>query len=147
MLLVASGGGHLAQLVALRPWWEGRRRTWVSFDTTDVTSRLAGERVRFAHHPTTRHIPNLLRNTLVALHVLLSERPDLIVSTGAGVALPFFVFGRLLGLPTVYIEVVDRVRSRTVTGRCCYRIANMFMVQWPEQQELYPHAVVVGVLG
>jgi len=147
VLLVTSSGGHLAQLIALRPWWEARRRTWVSFDTPDVSSRLVGEDVRYAHHPTTRNVPNLFRNGVLACQVLLSERPDLIVSTGAGVAIPFFVLGRLLGLPTVYIEVVDRVNSRTITGRFCYRLANMFMVQWPEQQQMYPRALVVGVLS
>ena len=36
MLLVCSSGGHLAQLVKLRPWWEQHDRTWVCFDTTDA---------------------------------------------------------------------------------------------------------------
>ncbi len=146
VLLVGSAGGHLAQLVALRSWWTARRRTWVTFDTADARSRLADEDMIVAHHPTTRHIPNLLRNTVLALRVVWGRRPDLIVSTGAGVALPFFLVGRLLGVPTAYIEVVDRIASRTVTGKMCYRLANRFVVQWPEQQRLYPGAAVIGPL-
>lgn len=145
-LLVGSAGGHLAQLLALRAWWEARDRTWVTFDTADATSRLVGEDVVIAHRPTTRNVPNLIRNGILALRVIWSRRPDVIVSTGAGVALPFFAVGRVLGVPTVYIEVVDRVASRTLTGKLCYRIANRFVVQWTEQERLYPGAAVVGPL-
>ncbi len=143
-LLVGSNGGHLSQLLALRPWWAGRRRTWVTFQTPDATSQLVGEQVRWAYHPTTRNIPNLLRNTALALRVLLRERPDVVVSTGAGVALPFFVFARVLGIPTVYLEVYDRVDSTTMTGRLCRPFTSRFLVQWQGQQPLYPGSQVVG---
>jgi UDP-N-acetylglucosamine:LPS N-acetylglucosamine transferase len=146
VMLVGSAGGHLAQLLALRPWWEARRRTWVTFDTVDASSRLAGEDIVYAHHPTTRNIANLLRNFVLAFRELTSRRPDLIVSTGAGVAIPFVLLARVLGLPSVYIEVVDRVNTRTMTGRICYRLVDTFLVQWTEQLRLYPHASVIGVL-
>lgn len=146
MLLVASSGGHLAQLLALRPWWAGRRRTWVTFDGTAATSQLAGERVLHAYHPTTRNLWNLLRNLWLAVRTVPTTRPDIVVSTGAAVAVPFFVVARLLGIPTVYIEVFDRIDSRTVTGRLCQPMSTLFLVQWPEQQRLYPGALVIGTL-
>ena len=59
------------------------------------------------------------------------------VSTGAGVALPFFVFARMRGIPTVYLEVYDRVDSRSLTGRLCRPFSTAFCVQWPEQKLLY----------
>ncbi len=105
VLLVGSSGGHLTQLWALRPWWEQGRRTWVTFDSPDATSLLADEETIWAHHPTTRNIANLLRNTWLAWRTLRRVRPDIVVSTGAGVALPFFAFARTFGIPTVYIEV------------------------------------------
>ena len=97
VLLVGSGGGHLGQLLTLRPWWERRERTWVTFDAEDTRSRLRGERVVHAYHPTTRNLPNLVRNTALALSVVPHLRPDLVVSTGAGVAVPFFVVARAWG--------------------------------------------------
>jgi UDP-N-acetylglucosamine:LPS N-acetylglucosamine transferase len=146
VMLVGSAGGHLAQLLALRPWWRERQRTWVTFDTVDASSRLAGEDIVYAYHPTTRNVLNLARNFVLAFRQLITKRPDLIVSTGAGVAVPFVVLARILGLPTVYIEVVDRVNTRTLTGRICYRLVDKFLVQWTEQLELYPNASVIGVL-
>lgn len=146
VLLVASNGGHLAQLLALRPWWTERERTWVTFDTADALSRLEGETVVRAHHPTTRNVKNLLRNTVVAWRTLRKVRPDVVVSTGAAVAVPFFLFARLRGVPTVFIEVFDRVESRTMTGRIVRPLTTRFLVQWEQQQEMYPGSIVVGRL-
>ena len=146
VLLVASTGGHLAQLVALRPWWQRHRRTWVTFDKADARSTLNGERIVNAYQPTTRNLRNLVRNTLLAVRVMPQERPDVVISTGAGVALPFFVMARLMRIPTVYLEVFDRVESRTLTGRLCRPLATAFCVQWPEQQTLYAGSERVGLL-
>jgi hypothetical protein len=68
------------------------------------------------------------------------------VTTGAAVALPYFVLGRLLGRRTVYIEVFDRIDSPTLSGRLCRPFTDLMLVQWPEQAELYNDAVVVGPL-
>jgi UDP-N-acetylglucosamine:LPS N-acetylglucosamine transferase len=78
--------------------------------------------------------------------VLRDFRPDVIVSSGAGVALPYFVLGRLRGRLTVYVEVYDRIDSRTLTGRLCRPVSTLFCVQWEEQQQLYPGSIVVGPL-
>lgn len=146
VLLVGSSGGHLAQLIALRPWWQGRERAWVTFRTPDAISQLHGEQVEWAYYPTTRNVPNLLRNFVVAMRVLRKHRPDLVVSTGAGLAIPFFLLAKVFGIATVYIEVYDRVTSRTVTGRACRPLSTGFCVQWPAQQKLYPGAHVIGRL-
>lgn len=144
--LVGSSGGHLAQLLALRPFWERRDRFWVTFDTEDAVSLLREERVYWCHRPTNRNIPNLLRNTLLAIRVLRSERPTIVISTGAAVAVPFLWLGRLQGAKTVFIEVLDRIDSATLTGRLVAPVCSRILVQWPEQQALYPKSRVIGPL-
>jgi len=144
VLFVCSSGGHLDQLLRLTPWSADKDRVWVTFPLPDAASRLADERVVWAHYPTTRNVPNLLRNAVLAWRTLRRERPDLVVSSGAGVALPFFVFARLTRVPTAYLEVYDRFETRTVTGRLCRPFTSRFLVQWPSQAELYPGSVLVG---
>jgi hypothetical protein len=146
VMLVCSSGGHLDQLYKLEPWWADHRRTWVTFDGPDSRSLLADERVVWAHHPTTRNIPNMLRNLRLSIRLLRSERPDLVVSTGAGVAFPFFVMAKLLRIKTTYIEVYDRIESATLTGRLCYALSDLFVLQWEEQKRNYPKGVVIGAL-
>ena len=146
VLLVTSNGGHLAQLLALRPWWETRRRTWVTHDKADARSLLAAEAVVWAFHPTTRHVPNMLRNARLAWRALRELRPDLVVSTGAGVAVPFFACARLLGIATCYIETYDRLETRSMSGRLCRPFTDLLLLQWPEQQRAYPSGIVIGRL-
>jgi UDP-N-acetylglucosamine:LPS N-acetylglucosamine transferase len=145
-LLVGSSGGHLTQLWALQPWWSEWDRRWVTFDTPDAISLLADEPVTWAHHPTTRNIPNLLRNLRLAWTELRRTKPDIVVSTGAGVALPFFVLARLMRIPTAYIEVYDRIDSATLTARLCKPFTTLMCVQWEEQRELYKGSQVIGEL-
>ncbi|MER7333761.1 MULTISPECIES: UDP-N-acetylglucosamine--LPS N-acetylglucosamine transferase [unclassified Micromonospora] len=146
LLLVGSSGGHLAQLLALRPWYAHWRRCWVTFDTPEAVSLLAGEDLVPAHHPTTRNVPNLLRNAVLAWRVLRSRRVAAVVTTGAGVAVPFVVLARLRRIPTVYIEVYDRIDTPTLTARLCRPFLSAMLVQWDEQRRQYPEAIVVGTL-
>ena len=146
VLLVCSGGGHLAQLHRLAPWWEAGERRWVTFDQPDVRSLLAGEDVVWAYAPTTRNAKNLVRNAYLAWREVRRYRPDVVVSDGAGVALPFFVVARLRKVATVYLEVYDRIDSATLTGKLCRPFSDLFLLQWDEQRRAYPHGTVIGRL-
>ena len=140
-----SSGGHLTHMRMLMPVVEkARDRFWVTFDKEDANTALAGERVYHCYFPTNRNVRNTVRNTLLAIRVLRRERPDLIVSSGAAIAVPFFLVGKLLGAKTVYIEVFDRVDAPTLTGRLVRRFTDLFVVQWPEMTRVYPGSADLG---
>jgi hypothetical protein len=145
-LLVCSSGGHLYQLLRLEPWWRDFARRWVTFDTEDARSLLAGELTVWAYRPTTRNARNAARNLFLAVRLVREWRPDVIVSTGAGVAFPFFVAAKLFRIPTVFVEVYDFIDSPTLTGRLCHPLTDRFLLQWPEQQRFYPRGIVIGPL-
>jgi hypothetical protein len=145
-MLVASSGGHLLQLHRLSPWWQEHDRLWVTFRLPDSLSMLAGEKVAWAHHPTTRNIPNLIRNLSLAWRLLRRHRPDVVVSSGAGVAFPFFLLARLRRIKTVYVEVYDRIDLPTLTGKMCYPLSDLFLLQWEQQRRFYPRGIVIGRL-
>jgi UDP-N-acetylglucosamine:LPS N-acetylglucosamine transferase len=136
ILLVASPGGHLLQLLALEPAWSDRERTWVTLRSPDVTYLLRDERVVYGHGPTPRNIPNFFRNLRAAWRVLRTEDPSVIVSTGAGLALPFFVLGKLQRRRLVYVESITRVEELGLTGKLVYPLADTFFVQWSQLTRL-----------
>ena len=142
--LVGSSGGHLTHLYMLKPFWQDKERFWVSFDKADTQSLLQSENVYPCHYPTNRNIKNLIKNTALAWKVLRKEKPDLIISSGAAVAVPFFYLGKLFGAKTVYIEVFDRIDASTLTGKLVYPVADAFVVQWDEMKKVYPKAVNLG---
>ena len=102
---VGSSGGHLAHLYMLKPFWKNKERFWVTFDKEDARSLLKDEKMYSVYYPSNRSIKALLINTWRALRILPKEKPDLIISSGAAPAIPFFWIGKLMGAKTVYIEV------------------------------------------
>lgn len=137
-------GGHLTHLYMLKDFWKDKDRFWVTFDKEDARSILKNEKVISCYYPTNRNIKNLIKNTFLAIRVLLKEKPDLIISSGAAVAVPFFYIGKILGAKLIYIEVFDRIDKPTVTGKLVYPIADKFIVQWEEQKKVYPKAINLG---
>lgn len=144
LLLVCSCGGHLLQLLQLEPLWNARERVWVTFDKPDAHSLLAGERVRYAWGPTNRNVPNLLRNARLALRVVREERPAALITTGAGVAVPFAWAARLLGIPVFYVESLTRIEQLSLSGRMIAPIARQVYVQWPELAATSPRLRFAG---
>lgn len=142
--LVGSSGGHLAHLYMLKSFWEDKERFWVTFDKEDARSLLEGETVYPCHYPTNRNIKNLIKNTALAAKVLKKEKPDLIISSGAAVAVPFFYLGKMMGAKLVYIEVFDRIDKPTMSGKMVYPITDKFVVQWEEMKKVYPKTVNLG---
>lgn len=141
--LVCSPGGHLAQLYGLRSWWSQHDRFWVTLDKPDARALLAGERVHWAHGPTNRHLGNLARNAIVAHRVLRRERPDVLVSNGAGLTLPFFGLAAALGLRLVWVEVPDRVEVPSLTGRLVRPLVDRIVLSSPAQRAAYPEGIVL----
>lgn len=142
--LVGSSGGHLTHLYMLKPFWQNKERIWVTFDKEDARSMLKGETVHSCYYPTNRNIYNLIRNTILAWKILRKEKPELIISSGAAVAVPFFYLGKLFGAKLIYIEVFDRIDRATLTGKLVYPITDKFIVQWEEMKEVYPKAINLG---
>lgn len=142
--LVGSSGGHLNHLYMLKPFWQDKERFWVTFNKKDAKSLLDGEIMYPCYFPTNRSIKALFINTKLAIKVLKKEKPDLIISSGAAVAVPFFYIGKLFGAKLIYIEVFDRIDKPTITGKMVYPIVDRFVVQWEEMKKVYPKAVNLG---
>lgn len=142
--LVGSSGGHLTHLYLLKPLWENKERIWVTFDKADAQSILKNEKIYPCYFPTNRNIKNLIKNTFLAFKILRKEKPDVIISSGAAVAVPFFYLGKLFGAKTIYIEVFDRIDSPTLTGKLVYPVTDKFIVQWEELKKVYPKAINLG---
>ena len=128
----------------LKPFWKDKNRFWVTFDKEDARSLLKDEKMYPCYFPTNRNIKNLIRNTFLAIRVLKKEKPDLIISSGAAVAVPFFYLGKMMGAKLIYIEVFDRIDKPTMTGKMVYPIVDKFIVQWEEMKKVNPQAVNFG---
>lgn len=146
VLFACSAGGHLAQLLQLRSWYTKHDRRWVTFELPDAVSLLTDEAVVWGYYPTTRNLPNLVRNTWLAVREIRKMRPTVIVSSGAAIAVPFFWVGKLFGAKTVYVEVIDRIDTRTMTARLVSPVTDLIVAQDESQRALFPGCHVIGQL-
>ncbi len=128
----------------LKSFWQDRNRFWVTFDKEDARSLLKDEKMYPCYYPSNRSIRALIINSFKAFKILRKERPDLIISCGAAVAVPFFYVGKLFGAKLIYIEVFDRIDSSSLTGKLVYPISDRFIVQWEELKKVYKKAVYLG---
>jgi UDP-N-acetylglucosamine:LPS N-acetylglucosamine transferase len=73
----------------------------------------------------------------IIFRILLKEKPDIILSTGSEIAIPVIYIGWLLGIRTIFVESLSRVKNPSGTGKIVYPVSTIFLVQWEQLLEKY----------
>jgi UDP-N-acetylglucosamine:LPS N-acetylglucosamine transferase len=130
VLAVSSGGGHWVQLLRLRPALEGCQ---VAFATTRPSYRCDVDGARFHAVPDSNNCQKvrLVMTALSLLWVLIRERPDVVISTGAAPGYFGIFFGRLMGARTIWLDSVANAEVLSLAGRKAGRLADLWLTQWP----------------
>ncbi len=135
--LAASTGGHLKEILQLKRFYKKHAYYFLTIKRPDGIDLSKREKVYFAKCPS-RNPLNFIFNCFQSLFVLLKENPDVIISTGADVALATCYFGKLFGKKIIYIESFCRPIKPSVTGKLVYPIADVFIYQWKDLEKFYP---------
>jgi hypothetical protein len=95
-----------------------------------------------------RSVNAFLTTFKVTLNLVRRRPIDAIIAVGCSHAVPMFLVGRMLGRRTIYIESVTRVDQLSRTGKIIYyfRLAWIFIVQWPDLQKSYPSSQLGTIL-
>ena len=132
--LVCSHGGHLTETMRLLEAFEGHEVFFATYHSArDVEVRGIG-RAYFTENIGV-NVFRMLRAVFWALQVLRRESPDVVLSLGAEIALPFFFWAKVLNMRTMYIESWCRVETLSGTGRIVYPFVDVFLVQWAQLLE------------
>jgi UDP-N-acetylglucosamine:LPS N-acetylglucosamine transferase len=141
--VISSPGGHLTEVLALRPCYERYEHFYVLNDEGPLTADMQGK-TTFIKHSERDWL--FFVNLWEAWKVLRRERPTLILSTGAGAVVPFTLVGKLLGIKSVFIETFTRVKEPSLTGKLMYRLADRFFYQTKGVAGHFPKATFGGPL-
>ena len=141
--IVSSCGGHLTEVRALAPAFQRYEHFYVLNDRVSLPDDMQ-DRTYFMKHSERDWL--FLVNLGEAWKILRKEKPSLILSTGAGPAVPFAMVGKLLRVPNIFIETFTRVNKPSLTGRIMYRLADRFFYQWPALEKFFPDGVYGGQL-
>lgn len=142
---MASRGGHWEQMMLLSPAFEGMN---VFYVTTDKELLLeAGIANGTVVVDCNRNKPlQTLHCFLQCLKIVISHRPDSVVSTGAAPGLLCLILGRLIGAQAIWVDSFANVEQLSMSGRLAKYIANIWMTQWQhcsgEKGPLYAGALL-----
>jgi UDP-N-acetylglucosamine:LPS N-acetylglucosamine transferase len=125
----SSSGGHLYALMQLNGWWRNCERFWITDPHTIQLKMLENEIVYFGHFPDNRNFVNAVRNLGVAITLFRKNRPDVVVSAGAGIAVPILLVAKLMGIPTIYIEFFNFASRQTLSGKLVRWWVDDYVVQ------------------
>ena len=127
--LICSRGGHLLQLYLLKDWWKEYNRFWVTGRGEDSSYLLRKEIVYFGYFPEHRNILNAIKNLFLAFKIIFREKPDLLVSTGAGIAPPFFLTGKILGCHLIFLDSYSFIKYPSISARMVSFLSDKVLVQ------------------
>jgi len=120
-------------------------KTIATFTLPHLKGMLPGVRIYHLTDPEQTFLKYLL-NAAQSAWLVIRVRPQVVLTTGAGVAVASALFGKLMGAKLIVIESAARVSSLSATGSLLYRFADLFIVQWPGLQSRYPRAIYGGCL-
>jgi hypothetical protein len=144
--VACSPGGHMVQVRELAAVYEKFDYFYFMF-----SGGVADEMKKHTH---IRTIPDIIRynpltwitGAVSSLYIATVERPDVVITTGAGVVVFFCIFAKLLGAKLIFLESLAKVKRPSVTARLLYPFTDLFLVQWPGLLEFFPKAKYLGRL-
>jgi beta-1,4-N-acetylglucosaminyltransferase len=144
LLIVCSAGGHLMEALLAT---EGVVKDFevATFRLPHLSAPPGARALHFLIDPHTS-LWKYAVNAIQSLVLLLRVRPQVILTTGAGIAIASVVLGKCLGARVIVVETAACVQRPSRTGALLYRFADLFIVQWPELLSHYPRAVYGGAL-
>jgi UDP-N-acetylglucosamine:LPS N-acetylglucosamine transferase len=142
--LICSPGGHLVEILQLLEAFQDHPFFFLTYkEKATLNRKNTYYMMNIAKSPL-----NLIVGILKIFFIFLRERPKVLFSTGAEIAIPSFYIGKFLfRMKLIYLECSAQVYQPSLTGRCVYPITDLFIVQWePLLSQYGPKAKYVGGL-
>jgi UDP-N-acetylglucosamine:LPS N-acetylglucosamine transferase len=131
-LAIASGGGHWVQLLRLLPAFEGCELAMVTVSEQYRSTIAPRSRFYVVPDATRWNKLRLVYMMLKVACIVLRERPQIIISTGAAPGYFALRFGKLLGTRTIWLDSVANVERLSLCGECIGNHADLWLTQWPQ---------------
>lgn len=145
--LAGSGGGHVRQLLDLEPAWQGRDAFFITEDTALGKSLAQQHRCAFVPHVAMgqarlgapfRMLWAGLQNFFKSAAIIFSERPAVLITTGAGAMFFAMLWARLLGAEIILIDSFARFERPSLFARLSAPFAHHRIVQSKALADYWP---------
>ena len=142
--LAASAGGHLVQLLKVADCWQSYDRFFVT--TSDaVAKKLSAQGNVFVVGESNRNNPfKMLMVLSKCISIIIKERPDVVLSTGAAHGCLLCLIGKLFGAKVVWLDSIANTEKLSFSGRIVRPFANLILTQWPGVAKKYKNVEFAG---
>lgn len=129
VLAISSGGGHWEQLMLLRDGLSAAQVVYVN--TIQGLAEKAGVSPAYVVADCNRTAPiRNFRCLIQVLGIVVRERPNVVISTGAAPGLLGLAIGKVMGARTIWIDSVANSEQLSLSGRLAGWIADLWITQW-----------------
>ncbi len=146
LCFAASSGGHLEQILMLKPLME-KYDSFLITEKTTYKAAIKNEKMYYLHQMNRKEwqFPlEMIGNGFKSFFIFIKERPDVVITTGVLAMIPICLLAKLFHKKLIYIESFAKVTTPTETGKLMYKYADQFYVQWPQMKKIYPNAIYLG---
>jgi beta-1,4-N-acetylglucosaminyltransferase len=150
VLFISSTGGHLHELTQLSSLFEKYNYHIITEkdNTTIKLKKKYNKKIDYLVYGTRNYFISYIFkfsfNILKSIYLFAKYRPKVIVTTGTHTAVPMCYIGKVFGSKIIFIETFANSKTKTLSGRLVYPIADKFIVQWEEMKLLYPKSEFWG---
>lgn len=130
VLLVGSGGGHWVQLMRVASAFVEHECVYVT-TAKGCETDVGASRLHLVTDANRWERFKLLRLAIKMLLIVLRERPDVVVSTGAAPGYFALRFGKIVGAQTAWLDSVANIERLSMSGQMVSRYADLWLTQWP----------------
>lgn len=146
LCFAASSGGHYEQIMMLKPLMF----KYESFIITEKTEYFSSDKnrklylLKQVNRKEKKVIIRMFYNFFKSLSIYLSEKPDIVICTGALATIPICIISKIFKKKLIFIESFAKITSPTMTGKLMYKFADRFYVQWKSMIDIYPNSIYIG---
>lgn len=138
VLAVASAGGHWVQLFRMRPAWDDCDVAYLTttagyFPEIEEDAKIRQQKKPNFYAVWDANLDKKLRLIIQLcqiLIVLLKERPNVIISTGAAPGFFALKFGKLIGARTIWVDSIANAETLSLSGEKAENCADLWLTQW-----------------
>ena len=138
---ISSGGGHLLELVKTIPNSYKDEITFITFKNGHTKYTLKDKPHFFVIDPHISKIKYLI-NFIQSFFLYVMIRPKVIISTGAGIAIPFILIGKFFKTKIIFIESGARIFKPSKTASFIYNYSDLFIIQYETLHSFFPKSKI-----
>jgi UDP-N-acetylglucosamine:LPS N-acetylglucosamine transferase len=129
ILAISSGGGHWIQMLRLRKAFDGCKVIYVTVNK-GYSKSVPGSKFYIINDANQNKKLALLLLTFKIFIIVVKERPDVIISTGAAPGYFALLFGKILRARTIWLDSIANTENLSLSGKKVHKFADLYLTQW-----------------